>query len=58
MYITAILVPYKMAASMRKFYTSSIVYGARQTEANERSLLNLNHLGVGLMAITRYAVAL
>jgi len=29
-YFTAILVPFKMAASMRKLYTSSIVYEARQ----------------------------
>jgi len=30
-YINAILVPYKMVASMQKLYTSSRVYGARQT---------------------------
>jgi len=30
MYITAILVPYRMAGGMRKLYTTSIVYEARQ----------------------------
>jgi len=27
-YITAILMPYKMATSIQKLYTSSVVYGA------------------------------